>query len=157
MQSHLKGAGVAGRNDGEVVNATLVRRPASSALTLVESSSGCQCCIDMLLQRHVDYLILFAADLDEPNVAPRVRASRPPLILPIAGVDTMVRAGVVCSRTPWGLMAMRRLGAVLPTPASTAALCKARDALLVPADRKRYAAEAQAVFMERARPTPVAR
>jgi len=151
MHSGLKGAAISGRNYGDVVNAMIARRPGDSSLTLLESSGSSARGIEMLVQRRVEYLIVFASEFEEPNAPRQARVDRPRL-LPIEGAEVMVRAGVVCPRTPWGLMAMRRLDAVLSTPTSVAQLRLAQDELLVPSDRKRYAAQVQDFFKARAHP-----
>ena len=148
----LLGAAVAGRYYGQLVSSLIAQRPARSMLTLLDSSHGVVRAIEMLLTRRVDYVIAYPSDVDEDDVAARLGKGQRPSVLPVAGAEALMQAGVACPRTPWGWTAMRRIDAALSEPDSVAEMEKIQAIYMTEADRRRHAAELQAFFRARLRP-----
>ncbi|MBV8605018.1 MAG: hypothetical protein JO224_10070 [Pelomonas sp.] len=146
----LRGALVDGRSYGAFIDARLHDAPADANLTRYAASDFGSHVPVMLAMNRADYSIGYdlAAELDGVGKAPDVVG------VPVAGATLLVRAGIACPRTPWGLAVIRRVDALFATPEGLALLHQEMDHWMAPAAQQRYAAELAAFYRERAKPAP---
>ena len=145
----LRGVRVQGRSYGPQIDALLARRPPGAEVATGDFGSNV---LPMLLRGHADYAIEFPFMVD-------LQARRRPGIaqlamLPIRGAGDMVVGGVACSRTPWGLAAIRLIDRALGTPEGAAMLRQSVMPQLPPESLRVYRDQIDAFFQRRAQPTP---
>ena len=154
----LRGALIDGRSYGSYIDAILARQQAASSTSgstvtrYAASDYGSQI-FSMLSLGRADYTIGYDAFLSQIQAEePRGQqlASQA-----IAGADQLVRAGIACPRTPWGLAAIRGIDRVLGTPAGSALLKNQALHWLTPEARQRYGAQFDAFYRERAKPSVI--
>lgn len=145
----LRGVRVQGRSYGAQIDALLMRQPLSAEVTTGDFGSNV---LPMLLRGHADYAIEY------PFMVDVLAKRRPELgqlaMLPIRGVSDMVVGGVACSRTPWGLAAIRLIDRELGTPEGAAMLRNGLMPRLSAEDQRAYREQIDAFFMRRSQPTP---
>ncbi len=148
-----RGALVDGRSYGRVVDQILAQNPSAQGITRYASSDFGSQILAMLALSRADWSIGYDTSLSESQREdPQLRQLTSH---PIAGATEMVRAGVACPRTPWGLAAIRSIDRALGTPAGAAMLKEQALYWLTPEARQHYAAQFDAFYRERAKPSVI--
>lgn len=149
----LRGALIDGRSYGAFLDRTIAARPRDAALKRYgERDFGSQM-LGMLAADRADWAIEYDISLRQSPEAERLTAALQSV--PIAGASDPMIAGIACPRTPWGLAAIRRVDAVLGTPAGAQMLREALERWTTPEVRSHYAAQIEAFYRERARPAVI--
>lgn len=145
----LRGVRVQGRSYGAQIDPMLQRQPLSTEVATGDFGSNV---LPMLLRGHADYALEFPFMVD---VQARQRPELADLaMLPIRGVTGMVVGGVACSRTSWGLAAIRLIDRALGTPEGAAMLRATQMPRLPPETERLYRDQIDAFFRQRSQPTP---
>ncbi|MET0519545.1 MAG: TIGR02285 family protein [Burkholderiaceae bacterium] len=150
----LRGALIEGRSYGQTVDRMIARRPADSGLQLysLRGYAGGRL-LPMLSMERIDYT------MEYPGVLAMLQARTPDMTalrgLPVQGSSELLRIGVACPRTPWGLAAAQGVDRVLGTPEGAAMLRASIEVLLTPDLGAAQRARLEAFFRARARPMPV--
>ncbi len=148
----LRGVVPQGRSYGPALDAMLGAPPANPLLQRVFGGDYGSNLLPMLIQDRADYT------LDYPNTlvahASRPAGDTPLVALPVKGASDPVTSGVDCTRTPWGLAAIRLIDAALGTPEGAAMLRDTLRISLPPDTQQAYRDAWDAFFKLRARPTP---
>ncbi|MET0519546.1 MAG: TIGR02285 family protein [Burkholderiaceae bacterium] len=152
--ARLRGALVDGRSYGPRLDRLLAQRPAGAALSLYAAADFGSQIMPMLGADRADYTIDY--DISLSVLREREPAQGALLVaLPIQGADELMRAGVACPRTPWGLAAITAIDQALGTPEGAAMLRATGERWLTPELRQRYAARIEQFYRERARPSQI--
>jgi len=145
----MRGALIDGRSYGPVLDEMLAARPADNAVSLYSPKDFGARLLQMISLGRADYSV----ELDMALVM----AGRPAdlISVPIQGASDLVMAGIACSRTPWGLAAIRGIDKAYGRPEGAASLRKGLMHWLTPEARLHYAARFDAFYRERARPSRI--
>lgn len=150
----LRAALVDGRSYGQLLDRQLTERPAGKTVTFYGAADFGSQILPMVVAGRADYTIDYDLGLGrmrerEPGQGALLTA------LPIQGATELMRAGVACPRTPWGLAAITAIDRALGTPAGAAMLRRKGERWLTPEVRLRYAAQIEQFYKERARPSQI--
>lgn len=145
----MRGALIDGRSYGPVLDDMLAARPADNAVSLYSPKDFGARLLQMISLGRADYSV----ELDMALVM----AGRPAdlISVPIQGASDLVMAGIACSRTPWGLAAIRGIDKAYGRPEGAASLRKGLMHWLTPEARLHYAARFDAFYRERAKPSRI--
>ncbi|MBV8605017.1 MAG: hypothetical protein JO224_10065 [Pelomonas sp.] len=144
----LRGAITEARSYGPFIDAQLHAAPPDAKLAHYGTKDSGHNMVEMLAKNRADYSFGFNRAVELGEWAGSVVGA------PIAGVDQLVHGGVACPRTPWGLAVIRQVDALFATPDGQAMIRLKMDQQMMPATRKRYAAEIAAFYRDLAKPPP---
>lgn len=147
--TRLRGALIDGRSYGTVVDELLARRLSSTGLTFYSPRDFGARVLQMLSLERADWTI----DYDMALVM--AGSPRDLVSVPIQGASELVMAGVACPRSDWGLAAIRGIDRALGTPRGAATLRQGLMRWVTPETQAHYAAQFEAFYRERARPSKI--
>ncbi|UXH78437.1 TIGR02285 family protein [Roseateles amylovorans] len=145
----LRGALIDGRSYGTALDELLAHRPANAAVTFYAPRDFGGRVLQMLSLDRADYSIDYDMAL--------VMAGDPKGLVsaPIHGASDLVMAGIACPRTAWGLEAIRGLDRALGRPEAAASLRRGLMRWVTPETQAHYAAQFDAFYRERAKPSKI--
>jgi len=143
-RTELQGAVVEGRSYGPALDQLLAQRAGSSQPKSYTPADFGHRLLEMMLLGRVDYIIDYDFALQQRKaMMPALQDLTP---VPLMGHDEMLVSGIACPRTPWGARVVRRLAALLATPAGVQSLKASFDLELSPQARTRYGARIAAYY-----------
>lgn len=148
----LHGALVENRSYGAQLDAQLAQRPADANLEQTAIGDYGRNVLLMVARQRADYTFDYDFALAYgQTVQPELAQLR---TVAVAGVTQAVVAGVACPRTPWGRKMIRKIDAILGTPAGADMLMRAQDSWLTEHGKQRYRSQMQEFQRQRSHASP---
>lgn len=150
--AQLKGMLVDTRSYGKGLDEEIAKRARKDAVSIVQAGDLGKTVPLMLAAKRGDYLIEydFVINYHRLQTGAELNALT---VVPIAGFSKPVVSNIVCSRSPWGLQAIRRIDAILAKAADGGAIRANVEKWMSPETIKRYRADMNAFAQKRKKPS----